>query len=257
MTACLIYHDVVAIAERDRVGFPGRLAGRYKHTPEQFGEHLSAIAQTGRPVGLWPADGCAADRVVLTFDDGGASALAIADGLEAHGWRGHFFITTQRIGEQGFLGADGVRELAARGHDVGSHSHTHPPYIGRLPPSAAEREWTESREILTGVLGDAPDTAAVPGGQLGPSLLGAVRAAGYTTLMTSEPIVRHRRVDGLQVVGRFTIWDSTPPQTAAAYAREERAARARLWAQWRLKRLANNLSPRAYDALRRVRAGGR
>ena len=257
MTACLIYHDVVARAQRDRVGFPGRLAGRYKHTPEQFAEHLRAIAATGRPVGLWPGGGGRADAVVLTFDDGGASAPAIADELEARGWRAHFFVTTGRIGSPGFLSAAGVRELAARGHEVGSHSHSHPPYMGRLPRAQVDREWRESRAILGEILGHPPATAAVPGGHLGPTVVAAAGAAGYATLMTSEPTLRRRRVDGLDVVGRFTIWDSTPARTAAAYARGSRLARARLRTEWRLKHVAKGISPRAYDLLRRVRAGGR
>ena len=84
----------------------------------------------------------------------------------------------------------------------------------------------------------------------------AARAAGYTRVMTSEPTLRHRRVRGLEIIGRYTIWDTTPPSTAAAYARGDRAARARLWSEWRLKHLAKQISPAAYDMLRRVRAGG-
>ena len=47
MTPALIYHDVAEPADADGVGFPGRLAGRYKHTPERFERHLDAIAATG------------------------------------------------------------------------------------------------------------------------------------------------------------------------------------------------------------------
>ena len=86
VTAVLIYHDVVEPDAADGVGFPGRLAGRYKHTPEAFDRHLDAIAATGRRVGLV---GTGAD-VALTFDDGGSSAPAIAELLERRGWRGHF-----------------------------------------------------------------------------------------------------------------------------------------------------------------------
>ena len=42
-------------------------------------------------------------HVLLTFDDGGKSAVRIADLLEEQGWRGHFFITTAMIGEPGFV----------------------------------------------------------------------------------------------------------------------------------------------------------
>ena len=88
-----------------------------------------------RHVGL-VLPGARRPRVALTFDDGGASALDIAGMLERRGWRGHFFVTTSRIGEPGFVGPDAVRELAERGHDVGSHSHTHPTYMGNLDRDA-------------------------------------------------------------------------------------------------------------------------
>ena len=102
-TFALIYHDVVEEDRREEAGFPGPLAARYKLTPEHFERHLHAIGQTGRSVGL-AAD---APDCAITFDDGGASALLAAEMLERHGWRGHFFITTGRIGTPGFLDADG------------------------------------------------------------------------------------------------------------------------------------------------------
>src|SRR6185437_4332924 len=117
MTVALIYHDVVAAARQDECGFPGPVAARYKLEPDRFEAHLDAIAATGVTVGgLGDGSG-----VALTFDDGGASALDAAELLERREWRGHFFITTGRIGTPGFLTAAGVSELAERGHTVGSH----------------------------------------------------------------------------------------------------------------------------------------
>ena len=64
---------------------------------------------------------------LITFDDGGVSALqTTADLLEKYGWRGVFFVTTDRIGTPTFLNADHVRELHRRGHVIGSHSCSHP-----------------------------------------------------------------------------------------------------------------------------------
>ena len=80
----LLYHDVVRSEPRDEVGFPGPLAARYKLEPAAFEEHLDAIAGTGRSVGL-PSEESPPD-VVLTFNDGGSSALAAATALEARRW---------------------------------------------------------------------------------------------------------------------------------------------------------------------------
>jgi peptidoglycan/xylan/chitin deacetylase (PgdA/CDA1 family) len=252
MTAALIYHDVVPEAEADDAGFPGRLAGRYKHTPEDFERHLDAIGRTGVSVGL-AGEGAG---VVLTFDDGGASAADIAARLERRGWRGHFFVTTSRIGTPAFATADELRRLAAAGHDVGSHSHSHPSYMGRLDPTELAEEWTTSRRVLAEVLGEPPRTAAVPGGFLSRAVLEEAERAGYELLMTSQPEARERRLGAMMAQGRYTIWGDTPAKTAAAYARGARGARLRLWTEWQLKGLAKRVSPSVYDRFRRLRAGG-
>lgn len=255
MTATLIYHDIVEPATPDAVGFPGRLAGRYKHAPEHFEAHLDALAATGARIDLIGPEG-PLPAVALTFDDGGASALQIAGLLEQRDWRGHFFVTTDRIGTAGFLDATGVRELAARGHDVGSHSASHPAYMERLPRQDIEREWMRSRDRLTDILGTRPIAAAIPGGFGGPSVLEAVARTGYRVLMTSDPRARVQLVNGVRVVGRYTIWATTVPQTAAAYARGDRLACARLRLEWSMKGMVKRASPRMYDAARRLRAGG-
>jgi peptidoglycan/xylan/chitin deacetylase (PgdA/CDA1 family) len=250
VTWALIYHDVVEPARADAVGFPGPLAARYKLDPAHFERHLDAIAAAGATVGL--AEGSA--TCALTFDDGGSSALLAAEMLERRGWRGHFFVTSGRIGSDGFLTADGVRELAARGHGVGSHSHTHPTYMGKLERPAIAEEWRRSREVLAEVLGEPPASASVPGGFLSRPVVEEARAAGYELLMTSEPTARVTREGPMTVMGRYTIWATTGPAQAAGYARGARGARARLWAEWTAKRTAKTVAPAGYLALRRVRA---
>ena len=130
--------------------------------------------------------------VALTFDDGGASATEIALGLERHGWRGHFFATTSRIGSPGFLEKEELVELARRGHVIGSHSHTHPTYMGRLDQRSIDREWTASRALLAEILGEAPEIASVPGGFVTPVVIDSAYRAGYRILLTSEPRSRPR-----------------------------------------------------------------
>jgi peptidoglycan/xylan/chitin deacetylase (PgdA/CDA1 family) len=248
LTFALIYHDIAAPAERDSVGFPGPVAGRYKLDPGDFESHLDAMPS----VTLWsPASG---DGAALTFDDGGASALHAAAALEKRGWHGHFFITTGRVGTPGFLDAHGVRELAARGHAVGGHSHTHPTYFGKLPRTEQLDEWRRSRESLAELLGEAPAGASVPGGFFTPLVAETAAEAGYQWLMTSEPESRVRTEAGIPVIGRYTIWAATPASRAAAYARGARLPRARLWLEWNAKQRAKRISPRAFEAARRLRA---
>jgi peptidoglycan/xylan/chitin deacetylase (PgdA/CDA1 family) len=252
MTHALIYHDLAPAEHRESVGFPGPLAARYKLDPGDFDRHLAAIAETGTSVGLMTAQ--PAPAAVITFDDGGASALLAAEMLERHGFNGHFFIATGRIGTPGFLDSAGVVELAERGHGVGSHSHTHPTYMGRLDRDEIIGEWNRSREVLAELLGTPPATASVPGGFLSRNVVSAAAEAGFELLMTSEPFARQRRHDGLTVAGRYTIWSTTSAATAAAYARGAIVPRARLWLEWNAKKQAKRVSPKVYQSLRRLRA---
>jgi peptidoglycan/xylan/chitin deacetylase (PgdA/CDA1 family) len=246
VTFALIYHDVATREQQDLAGFPGPVAARYKLEPEQFEAHLDAIARTGVAVGS-VAEGATA---ALTFDDGGASALASAEALERHGWRGHYFITADRVGTPGFLTAAQVRELAARGHEVGSHSHTHPTYMGALTAAELRHEWRASREALGEMLGAPPGSAAVPGGFLSPVVIDEAAKAGYRLLLTSQPYARARTHNGMRLQGRFTIWAATTPARAAAYARGEPLARLSLWLAWEGKTAPKRISPTAYEALR-------
>jgi peptidoglycan/xylan/chitin deacetylase (PgdA/CDA1 family) len=253
VTVVLLYHDVVVAADRDRVGFPGRPAARYKLEPHIFEGHLDAIAGTGAAVGVVSVDGIP-PAATLSFDDAGASALAVAAAVEARGWRAHFFVPTARLGTAGFLDRGEVRELANRGHAIGSHSHTHPAYMGRLSAARVVDEWRRSREILAQVLGAEPQIASIPGGSLSRTVVEGAAEAGYRILMTSEPTMRVSHAGPLLLIGRFAIWDTTPAARAAAYVEAVRGARLRLWLEWNGKKLAKRASAPLYERLRQVRS---
>jgi peptidoglycan/xylan/chitin deacetylase (PgdA/CDA1 family) len=251
----LTYHDIAPRPERETFGFPGPTAARYKLDPATFDAHLDAVAATGVQVGLVDPAG-PLPQVALTFDDGGASAPAAADAVERRGWRAHFFVTTARIATPGFLTEEGVLDLVRRGHVVGSHSHTHPTYMGQLGPADIIAEWERSRSILADVLGEPPLLASVPGGFLSRAVVDGAAAVGYRVLMTSEPIARASVDAGLLCVGRYTIWAATPAGRAAAYVRGARAPRLRTWLGWNAKKVAKRSNVRAYESLRRLAARG-
>jgi peptidoglycan/xylan/chitin deacetylase (PgdA/CDA1 family) len=249
----LIYHDIAPAGDEDRVGFPGPAAARYKLDPAEFDAHLDAIQRAGVELGLIGAG----SSVALTFDDGGASAIAIADRLEAHGWRGHFFITTGRLGTPGFLSAEQVAELSYRGHDIGSHSESHPTYMGSLTRAQLHDEWRRSGETLAEIIGRPPLSAAVPGGFVSPAVVEEAASAGYRLLMTSQPTTRPQHEGKMLIVGRYTIWRRTSPARAAAYVRGAPGARTSLWIAWQLKNAPKRLSPRAYELVRQAWAARR
>ncbi|HEY1833127.1 MAG TPA: polysaccharide deacetylase family protein [Solirubrobacteraceae bacterium] len=249
-TFALAYHDVIASGKRDATGFPGPLAAVYKLTPERFRAHLDAIAE--RPLEPGLEDG--AGRAMLTFDDGGASSPWIAAELERRGWRGLFFVVTDRVGQPGFLAAEQIRELAAAGHEIGSHSHSHPARMATLGSAQLESEWRSSRELLGELLGEPPRSAAVPGGSVSRHVIEQAAAAGYERLFTSTPSSRAARHGELRVLGRFTVWAGDSPRLAAHLMSGSKLPRASRRLSWETRSAARRVSPRAYGALRGVAA---
>ena len=138
----LMYHDVVEGEDPDSSGFPGGAAALYKLPRTAFERHLEAIAAAGGRPQVAAVEGWdSGQSLFLTFDDGGVSASnVIAPLLDKYQWRGHFFMTTNWIGRPGFLSADQLRELARRGHVIGTHSSSHPT---RMSDLSRMRLWLE------------------------------------------------------------------------------------------------------------------
>lgn len=250
--ATLMYHDVVLPGQADASGFPGGSAAHYKLDVAEFDAHLAALADSGLHfVAVTDATADNARGCLLTFDDGGASAVAIAAALTRHGMVGHFLVTTAQIGQPGFVTADDVRRLHAGGHLIGSHSHTHPAEISQLDGTALAAEWTRSIGLLTALLGTPVTVASVPGGFYSPQVARAAASAGIRYLFTSEPTVRTQRVDGCLVLGRYTLWRGMPPQRAVALASGTGTTRERQWLAWNLKKPLKRWARPLYGWVRR------
>ena len=247
----LMYHDIVEHGAADASGFPGATAARYKLDRRAFEAHLGRIAGAvprPRRTVLDPSGGSA---VFLTFDDGGQGARLAADVLERAGWRGHFFITTGRLGTRGFLTRGQVRELRARGHVVGTHTHSHPARLHALARERILEEWTRSIAILADLLGEPVVTGSVPGGSYSPRVADGARRAGARILFTSEPVARVGLVQGCLVFGRYAVTAGTTPGAAAGIARGEHLPRITRWIGWNARKVAKAAAGNAYLDVRR------
>jgi peptidoglycan/xylan/chitin deacetylase (PgdA/CDA1 family) len=251
----LLYHDVVDVGDFDASGFAGPVSARYKLEWPRFREHLDALdAGAGMPavgVGELLRGRCAPGSWLLTFDDGGASAVAIGSELAGRGWRGHFFVTVDRIRTPGFLDEDGIRALIEQGHIVGSHSCSHPERMSHCSWPELLDEWSRSIEALERITGRDVVTASVPGGYSSPRVARAAAAAGVRALFTSDPTARVAVVDGCAVLGRYTILRDTASTTTAALRDGNHVARIRQLASWRARQAAKRLGGPAYLAVRR------
>lgn len=229
-----IYHEVTD--QPTSTGFQRPSALPYKHPKREFEAHLEQIARAAATPRRIDRLGSGNRHLLLTFDDGGASALRAADMLEHYGWFGHFFIITALIGTPCFLSKPDLRELHARGHLVGSHSHSHPDVFRQLQPTQMREEWARSRQILEDVLGARVIAAAIPGGHGSHLTERTAATAGYMYLFTSVPTQRPWRTDGMLCLGRVCPKRGTPVSRIARLASGRGLGR-ELWL-WRAKSAA-------------------
>jgi peptidoglycan/xylan/chitin deacetylase (PgdA/CDA1 family) len=248
----LLFHDVY-VTDPAESGFNSRAADRYKLSASDFDAQLDAIAalRTDAPavVGGRGDIRLKPDSTpwLLTFDDGGVSYhTLIADRLEARGWRGHCFVSTDLIGRRGFLEASQIRELDARGHVIGSHSASHPARFSACTAAQMAREWRDSRARLEDLLGHAVHTASVPGGYFSAAVARAAADAGVTVLFNSEPVTSVR-VAPISVLGRFTIRHGDAPDAAMRYLAPAPWSRSAAWIDWNAKALVKPLLGPAYS----------
>jgi peptidoglycan/xylan/chitin deacetylase (PgdA/CDA1 family) len=248
----LEYHDVVG-ADEEASGFPGEAANSYKLSATRFADHLKALAQRGSAVGPVSSVHATMDKplVLLTFDDGGLSAAhETRELLGVHGFPGHFFVTTGRIGTPGFCGATELRRLADLGHVIGSHSVSHPTRMSILSRAALEREWRESRETLEDILGRPVDTASVPGGYYARHVAEAAADVGVRFLFTSEPVTALEEVQGCLVIGRYTLRRWSTSAQVVQLTGASGLARLLEKLRWDTKKIVKRVAGRPYLALR-------
>jgi peptidoglycan/xylan/chitin deacetylase (PgdA/CDA1 family) len=181
----LMYH---AIADVDND--PNQLAV----SPARFADQMTWLRRSGlRGVSVGTlvramAEGRAQRMVGLTFDDGYTSMLdAALPELARHGFGATAFIISGRLGGTNewdagpvwpLLDAAGVRELAAAGIEIGSHSATHP-HLADVAARRQAAEVTTSRERLEDLLSAPVRGFAYPYGSMDEAARYAVGAAGY------------------------------------------------------------------------------
>ena len=230
----LLFHDVYETDPRDS-GFASAAADRYKLPIADFDAQLAGLAALPE------------DSFRITVDDGGVSYYThLADRLEARGWRGHCFMTTDFIGTQGFLDAAQIRELDARGHVIGSHSASHPARFSTLTAEQMRGEWSRSRAVLEDILGHAVEVASVPGGYFSSAVARSADEAGLRTLFTSEPMTRLGAENRCALAGRFTIRRGHPADIARKFVEPAPWTRGAAWATWNAKGIVKPLLGTTY-----------
>lgn len=117
-----------------------------------IGTLVPRCALFGRMIKRLPQAG---NRVLLTIDDGPhpQHTPAILDILDRHHIKAIFFLVGDRAAEHPEL----VRDIIARGHEVGNHTQTHPATtFWALRPAGLWREIAGCQETLTSICPEHP-----------------------------------------------------------------------------------------------------
>jgi peptidoglycan-N-acetylglucosamine deacetylase len=144
--------------------------------------------------------------VALTFDDGPDQhgyTLQVSDILTQYGVPGTFFL----IGERAKAYPDQVKELVARGHEVGVHCYSHK----QFPKLSAEKQRADivkCQELLTS-LGAEPHWFRPPYGEFSKTTTSTAAKLGLETILwTNDP--RDWSQPGVETIIRRVLRDTTP-----------------------------------------------
>jgi len=122
----------------------------------------------------------ASGKIALTFDDGPVRRWTnrYLQVLEEHGVVATFFLTGRMVERY----PDGLRDILAKGHEVGNHSHTHRLLIN-LSEEEVSWELSHSNEILLRYGEVAPITFRPPFGGRNRQIDAIAQAQGMRTIM--------------------------------------------------------------------------
>ncbi len=141
----------------------------------------------------------AGKRVVITFDDGYVNVLRLGvEPLAKNGFKAIQYLVADLLGKQNewdvamgeapepMMDVAQVREWLAAGHDIGSHTLSHP-WLTKLSRAEAEEEINASRKKLEDLFGRRIQHFCYPYGDWNASVRDMVIAAGYVTACTTNP----------------------------------------------------------------------
>jgi len=120
----------------------------------------------------------AARGVVLTFDDGPdpATTPRVLDTLDAAGVKATFFV----IGKKAVASPELVKEIVARGHEVGLHSFAHDRFFSLRDAKGVRRDLELGISALQAITGARPTFFRPPIGHTNPSIAKVADALDLT-----------------------------------------------------------------------------
>ena len=134
--------------------------------------------------------------VSIDIDDGNQAAFFLATNtLWVKGFKATFYITTKWLGYYGTVGLGDLLEMQRLGHEVGSHSLTHP-YLTTLSTEQQEREINQSGAYLRSLGISSVKAFSYPFGDYDEAgkVKRLAREAGYLLARTADEALNEKGV---------------------------------------------------------------
>lgn len=165
--------------------------------------------------------------VIITFDDGRSSVLTMAKPLlDKHGYTATLFLITGSVGKKGNLTWEQLKQLAAAGYEMGSHtvSHLNLTKRGGTSPQVHQdrvrEELANSFSTLQAKLGRPPVALAYPFGNYDTFTMRAAKDAGYQLAFSIDPGAVDNQSDVWRLPRRMVVKGLLPDTFERALATE-------------------------------------
>jgi peptidoglycan/xylan/chitin deacetylase (PgdA/CDA1 family) len=179
MVRIFTYHEVRECVDGVEPNFYTVSPGRFSAQLETFNNRgwtslkLEEVTQS-------PAD----TNYVLTFDDATRDHHEIVlPLLEKNRCHASFYVPTAKLNQPGFMANSQVREIAAAGHEIGSHSHEHQ-RMDLMSEEEVRSQISHSIEIIADITGSKPRTFVPPGGFMNETIRKVAAEFGMKALRT-------------------------------------------------------------------------
>lgn len=129
-------------------------------------------------------------QLTLTFDDGIKDHYSIAvPELEKRGWRGLFCIITDKVGTDGYVTWDDVRDMVKRGHEIAAHtvSHVDLAALARAGnTNEIRRQVAACCEKIKAETGVCPRLLCLPFTRWTPAVVDIAKTCGVETMLVNR-----------------------------------------------------------------------
>lgn len=204
----IIYHKVGCKPLRTKLRGIYVTKGLFRRQMDELRREGFRTVSLGNPGSLQPP---VDSRIVLTFDDGSVTVFRNALPIMARaGFTSINYLVAGQIGgwnEWDIVNGEvpdrlmddvQVREWMAAGHEIGSHTMTHP-RLSKIAPKQAREEIFASKKMLEDRFGVPIRHLCYPYGDLSPQVRDLVAEAGYETAVTTNCDVWRTGADPLLI----------------------------------------------------------